>query len=130
MLSILFRAVNEDSNNNSIKYDAKNSKPIIVVKDSTLQLSESSPLSSSSIDIVDTINKKDARLELLKISKGLIEILQDAGFTIERILDNGPSHIAETLGIDVYVGEIIYNETKKASNNVVNSNSLINSIIN
>jgi hypothetical protein len=122
--------VNEDSNNNSIKYDAKNSKPIIVVKDSTLQLSESSPLSSSSIDIVDTINKKDARLELLKISKGLIEILQDAGFTIERILDNGPSHIAETLGIDVYVGEIIYNETKKASNNVVNSNSLINSIIN
>jgi hypothetical protein len=37
----------------------KNSKPVIVVKDSTLQLSESSPpLSSLSIDIVDTINKK------------------------------------------------------------------------
>ena len=64
----------------------KNSKPVIVVKDSTLQLSESSP--PLSIDIVDTVNKKkDERLELLLISKGLIEILQDAGFTIEKILD-------------------------------------------
>ena len=52
----------------------KNSKPVIVVKDSTLQLSESSP--PLSIDIVDTVNKKkDERLELLLISKGLIEIL-------------------------------------------------------
>jgi hypothetical protein len=50
--------VNED-NNNSLIYDAKNSKPVIVVKDFTLQLSESSPpLSSLSIDIVDTVNKK------------------------------------------------------------------------
>jgi 3-methyladenine DNA glycosylase Mpg len=58
-------------------------------------------------------NTKDERLEHLEISKGLIEMLQNAGFTIEKILENGPSHIAEILGIDVYVGEIIYNETKK-----------------
>jgi hypothetical protein len=90
-----------------------------------LQLSESSS-SSSSINIANTVNKKDVRLELLEISKGLIEILQDAGFTIEKILEDEPSHIAEILGIDVYVGEIIYNETKKATSNVVNSNSLIN----
>ena len=59
MLSIWFYAVSEDNNNSTI-YDAKNSKPVIVVKDSTFQLSESSPpLSSSSIDIVDTVvNKK------------------------------------------------------------------------
>jgi len=63
-------------------------------------------------------NTKDERLEFVDISKGLIEMLQNAGFTVEKILDNGPSYIAETLGIDVYVGEIIYNETKKASNNV------------
>ena len=69
---------------------------------------------------------KDERLELVEISKGLIEILQDAGFTVEKILEDEPSHIAEILGIDVYVGEIIYNETKKAFSNVVNSNSLIN----
>ena len=61
---------------------------------------------------------RDERLELVDISKGLIEMLQNAGFTVEKILDNGPSYIVETLGIDVYVGEIIYNETKKASNNV------------
>lgn len=66
-------------------------------------------------------NTKDERLELVEISKGLIDMLQSAGFTIEKILENGPSHIAEILGIDVYVGEIIYNETKKASSNV-NSN--------
>ena len=71
-------------------------------------------------------NPKDERLELVEISKGLIEMLQSAGFTIEKILENGPSHIAEILGIDVYVGEIIYNETKNASSNNVNSNSLIN----
>jgi hypothetical protein len=111
-------------NNNSIKYDNKNSKPIIIIKNSNLRLSESSS-SSSSINITDTVNKKDERLELVEISKGLIEILHDAGFTIEKILDNSPSHIAEILGIDVYVGEIIYNATKKASSNV-NSNFLIN----
>ena len=105
-------SVNEN-NNNSVIYKTENSKPIIVSKDSILQLSESPP--SSSIDIVDTVNKKDERLELVEISKGLIEMLQNAGFTIETILDNGPSHIAETLGIDVYIGEIIYKETKKKS---------------
>jgi hypothetical protein len=47
---------NNNNNNNSTIYDAKNSKPVIVVKDSNLQLSESSP--PLSIDIVDTVNKK------------------------------------------------------------------------
>ena len=88
-----------------------------------------SPPSSSTIDMAYTVNKKDERSELVEISKGLIEILQDAGFTIEKILENGPSHIAEILGIDVYVGEIIYNETKKAFSNV-NPNLLRNEIIN
>jgi len=113
---------NNNNNNNSLIYDIKNSKPLIVVNDSTLQLSESSSSSSSSINIAETVNKKDERLELVEISKGLIEMLQNAGFTIEKILDSGPSHIAETLGIDVYVGEIIYHETKKASSNNANSN--------
>jgi hypothetical protein len=69
-------------------------------------------------------NTKDERLEFVDISKGLIEMLQNAGFTIESILDNEPSHIAETLGIDGYVCEIIYNETKKraATSSNINSN--------
>ena len=124
LLQIVRDSLEYGDDNNSIIYDTKNSKPIIVVKDSSSQLSES-PTSSSTINIADTVNKKDERLALVEISKGLIELLQDAGFTIEKILENNPSRIAEILGIDVYVGEIIYNETKKASSNV-NSNFLIN----
>jgi hypothetical protein len=38
----------------------------------------------------------------------------NAGFTVEKILDSEPSVIAERLGIDPYIGEIIFRETKKA----------------
>jgi DNA-binding NtrC family response regulator len=112
LLQIVRNSLEYGDDNNSIIYDTKNSKPIIVVKDSSSQLSES-PTSSSIINIADTVNKKDERLALVEISKGLIELLQDAGFTIEMILNSKPADIAEILGIDVYVGEIIYNETKK-----------------
>jgi hypothetical protein len=37
-------------------------------------------------------NTKDERLEFVDISKGLIEMLQNAGFTVEKILDNDPSY--------------------------------------
>ncbi len=111
LLQIVRDSLEYGDDNNSIIHDTKNSKPIIVVTDSRSQLSESS--SSSTINITDTVNKKDERLALLEIPKGLIELLQDAGFTIEKILENPPSRIAEILGTDVYIGEIIYNETKK-----------------
>lgn len=61
---------------------------------------------------------KDQRLDLLEIPRGLIEVLQNTGFTIEKILDSKPSEIAEKLGIDLYVAEIIYKETEKAINNL------------
>ena len=64
MVSILFYAVNEDNNHNSTIYDTKNSKPVLIVKDSNSQLSEAIP-SSSIIDIADTVIKKDERLELV-----------------------------------------------------------------
>jgi hypothetical protein len=57
---------------------------------------------------------KDQRLDFIEISKGLIEILQNAGFTIEKILDSEPTVIADRLGIDSYVGELIKKETSKA----------------
>lgn len=63
-------------------------------------------------------NVKDERLELIEISKGLIEVLQYTGFTVERILENEPSHIVSILGIDDYVAQIIFSETKKATNNL------------
>ena len=61
---------------------------------------------------------KDPRLELIEIPKGLIEVLQNSGFTMEKILDSEPSVIAEELGIDSYVGEIIFKETSKTINKI------------
>ena len=90
LLHIVRNSLEYGDDNNSIIYDTKNSKPIIVVKDSSSQLSES-PTSSSIINIADTVNKKDERLALVEISKGLIELLQDAGFTIEMILNSKPA---------------------------------------
>jgi hypothetical protein len=57
-------------------------------------------------------NPKDERLEYLRIPKGLIELLNNAGITIEMILNSKPADIAEVLGIDDYVANIIYQETK------------------
>ena len=57
---------------------------------------------------------KDHRLEYLDIPKGIVEILQTNDFTIEKILESEPSEIAERLGIDPYIGEIIHKETNKA----------------
>ena len=61
---------------------------------------------------------KDPRLELVEIPRGLIEVLQNAGFTIEKIVDSEPSDIAEELGIDSYVGEIIFKETSRTINKI------------
>ena len=102
----------EDNNNNNDYY------PIIITKDSNLQLPLSSPSS-----LMNIAKWKDERLELVEIPKGLIEILQNSGFTIEKILDCGPSHIAEILGIDDYLGEIIYQETKKAIRNIISNSN-------
>ncbi len=87
-----------NNNNHYLTIIDNKIKPIIMVKDSNLRLSLSSQSSSTSI-----ANKKDGRLELIEIPKGLIEILQEAGFTVETILDSGPSNIAEILGIESYV---------------------------
>jgi hypothetical protein len=56
---------------------------------------------------------KDERLEQLDISNDLIEILQINGFTVERILEYGPSQIAKIIGIDDFFAQIIFNKTKK-----------------
>jgi len=57
-------------------------------------------------------NAKDKRLALVNIPKGLVESLNNAGFTIEIILNSRPSDIAKVLGIDDFVAQIIYHETK------------------
>ena len=56
--------------------------------------------------------KIDERLGFVNIPKGLVESLNNAGFTIEMILNSKPADIAEILGIDDYVVQIIYQESK------------------
>jgi hypothetical protein len=69
---------------------------------------------------------KDKRLDCIEIPKGLIEVLQNADYTIEKILDSCPADIAEKLGIDSYIGEIIFKETKKAISKINSDILLIN----
>ena len=68
LLQIVRDSLEYGDDNNSIIYYTKNSKPIIVIKDSSSQLSES-PTSSSTINIADTVNKKDKRLALYRFPK-------------------------------------------------------------
>ena len=90
---------------------------IDLAKDYNMQLS---PLSSPSSSL--NISKwKDERLEFIDIAQGLKEILHGSGFTVEKILDCGPSHIATILGISDHIGEIIYHETKKAARNIISN---------
>jgi hypothetical protein len=87
--------------------------PITIIKDSNLQLSLLPSVSSQhqySSPITIAI-WKDERLEHLEISRDLIELLQINGFTIERILEYGPSQIAKIIGIDDFFAQIIFNET-------------------
>ena len=95
--------------------DSKKANAITtIIKDSTLQVSLPSS-SSSQHESLPSIIKipiwKDERLEYLDIPKGLIELLHINGFTVERILESGPSQIAEILGTDDYVAQIIFSET-------------------
>ena len=74
--------IKNNNNNNYLTIIDNKIKPIIMVRHSNLRLPLSSQSSSTSI-----ANKKDNRLELIEIPKGLIEILQEAGFTVETILE-------------------------------------------
>jgi hypothetical protein len=65
-------------------------------------------------NIAASLKCKDKRLELVEIPKGLIEVLQNNGFIVEKILESEPSDIAEKLGVDPYIGKIIFQETEKA----------------
>jgi hypothetical protein len=98
-----------------INHNTNEDYPLSIIKDFHLPLSISQSLPSlfRSLKIATW---KDERLDYLDIPKGLIEVLQTNGFTIEMILEYGPSQIAEKLGIDDYVAQIIFNETTIAIN--------------
>ena len=94
--------------------DNNEANAMTIIKNSNLQLSLPSSSSSSqhrSLPSIKLAIRKDERLEYLNIPKGLIELLQINDFTIERIVEYGPSKIAEILGINSYVAQLIFNET-------------------
>lgn len=66
-------------------------------------------------------NNNDYRIDHITIPIGLKDVLNKAGFTIESILNNNPSKIAQDLGIDEYVGKIIFDETKRKFENLRNA---------
>ncbi len=101
-----------------INHNNNEDYPLSIIKDPHLKLSLSSSLSQS---LKITI-WKDERLDYLDIPKGLVDILQLNGYTVEMILEHGPSQIAEKLGIDDYVAQIIFNETTKG---IINFNKHI-----
>jgi hypothetical protein len=93
-------------------YNANENYPLSKRKDSDLHLSLPPPLLL--LQAPKIAIWKDERLDYLDIPKGHVELLQTNGFTIEMILEYGPSKIAEKLGIDDYVAQIIFNETSNA----------------
>ncbi|HEX6647440.1 MAG TPA: hypothetical protein VF047_09695 [Nitrososphaeraceae archaeon] len=98
----------------------------IVKKDSNLLLTLPPSSQQQSLPSLKIVTWKDEKLEYLDISKGLVEVLHTNGFTVEKILEYGPSQIAKILGIDEYVAQIIFNETSKTiSNNIMSNNFLI-----
>ena len=100
--------------------EAKGYYPITIIKNnnSNLQLFLPSQSQSSSIKLGI---RKDERLEYIDIPKGLIKLSQINGFTVERILEYGPSQIAEILGIDDYIAQIIFSETTKNTSNIISN---------
>ena len=90
---------------------------IDLAKDYNMQLFPlSSPRSSLNIS-----KWKDERLEFIDIAQWLKEILQQSGFTVEKILECGPSHIATILGTSDRIGGIIYQQTKQATRNIISN---------
>jgi hypothetical protein len=85
----------------------------VLSKDSDMKLTLSSSSSMQRSPLIKEVIFKDERLDYLDIPKGLVEVLQTNGFTVEKILEYGPSQIEEILRIDPYVAQIIFNETTK-----------------
>jgi hypothetical protein len=61
-------------------------------------------------------NHINTQINSLDIADGLKELLIKNGFTLEGILNKSSSEIAEFLGIDQYVAEIICTAARKFSN--------------
>lgn len=78
-----------------------------------LQILETLAEQKISLENRKIITTLDKQLQNANIPNGLVDLLNNAGFTIDIILNSHPSDIAQKLGIDDYVAQIIYQEIKK-----------------
>ena len=66
----------------------------------------------------NTYNYSDkVAINSLDIADGLKELLTEHGFTLEELLNISSSELAESLGIDKYIAQIIESAVAKLSNN-------------
>jgi hypothetical protein len=61
-------------------------------------------------------NHINTQINSLDIADGLKELLKKNGFTLEGLLNASSSEIAEFLGVDQYVVEIVCTAARKSSN--------------
>jgi hypothetical protein len=105
--------------------DRNEANAITIIQDSNLQLylpQSSSLIQHQSLPSIMKIGIwKDERLEHLDIPKGLIELLQINGLTVEKILESRPSQIAKIIGTDDYVAKIIFSETIKNTSDIISN---------
>ena len=64
----------------------------------------------------DHINSHSMSINSLEIADGLKELLIKYGFTLEELLTMPTSDLAEFLGIDIYIANIICTAARKSTN--------------
>jgi hypothetical protein len=58
----------------------------------------------------------DSDVNLLELADGIKDVLDNAGFsTIKSILECSTSDISNRIGVDQYVGQIIFEEAKRVT---------------
>ncbi len=84
--------------------------------DSFLQ-NQKSKMNNNNNNYNNTYNYYDkVAINSLDIADGLKELLIKYGFTLEELLNMSPSELAESLGIDKYIAQIIESAAAKLSN--------------
>jgi hypothetical protein len=96
-------------------YRGEDSKKNVSSSSSPLSHNKRSKVENSGANNNDYIYPDNAIINSLDIADGLKELLIKYEFTLEELLTTCISDLAEYLGIDLYVANIICNAAKKLS---------------
>jgi hypothetical protein len=97
-------------------YSRKNLKNIRSSYSASLLQSQRSKLNNNDSNNNTYTYPDNVAINSLDIADGLKELLIKYGFTLEVLLNTSSSEIAEFLGIDQHVAEIICTAARKSSN--------------